>query len=247
MAQTMKEKELSSSPLAAQTPPEGSSAGGSSIYDDMDPFVDERLHGEDPSLRRGRYDERGFLIGFENSTAYTQPRPAPSPTKGRNPVLTAACSPPSTPPNEPLPLLPLHQPLIAVPYQSTLPWNSEPPSILPTTPFKLSEAYRNRCLNQCLGRKSTSRKGRYNLQGYWLSRRTLRGFGQQEQESGLQMAVVRETEQSSPSNDSGRSQPLWSRVRDSVRRSNTLTRLSLSNSFQELARTAERIGYQPPF
>ncbi|KIW68973.1 hypothetical protein PV04_04881 [Phialophora macrospora] len=249
MAQTTKERDLLGSPSPVRTPPEGSSNGCSSNYDDVDLGADERPASGDMSPNRSRYDERGFLVGFENSTAYTRPRPAPSPTNGCIPVLKAARSPPSTPPDKPLPLLPLQEPLIVVPYQSTLTWSSEPPSSLPTTPVKLTEAYRNRCLNQYLDGKqpTSSRRGRYNLQGYWLGRRTLRGFVQQRQEKGLEEAATRTTTQSTPEDNSGSPRALWSRVRDSVRRSNTLTRWSLSNSFPELARTVERVGYQPPF
>jgi hypothetical protein len=246
MAQTTKEKGGLGSSTPVRTPSDGSSTRCSSIYDDIDLAADEWPASGDLPLNRSRCDERGFLIGFETSTAYTRPRPAPSPTNGCNSVLTAARSPPSTPPDKPLPLLPLHEPLIAVPYRSTLTWSSEPPSSLPTTPVKLTEAYQNRCLNQHPNgkRPARSRRGRYNLQGYWLSRRTLRGFVQQRQGNRLEEAAMPNTRQSTPEDIFGSLRALWSRVRDSVRRSNTLTRWSLANSFPELARTVERVGYQ---
>jgi hypothetical protein len=194
MTQSTAESETSILAALASRPTDMSSAYSQSIYDDNDGrVIDEWPASGELALRYGQYGTQGFLLGFENTTAYTQPRPAPLPALVANPVLRAARLTPSPPPGEPLPLLSLResppqvrpQSFLAIAYESTVPWGPEPPLSLPTGPVKASEGYRTGSIGEYLSEKrlALNKRVRQNLQGYWLGRGTLRRKDQPVEES----------------------------------------------------------------
>ncbi|KAJ9603560.1 hypothetical protein H2200_011746 [Cladophialophora chaetospira] len=238
-------KEASSCSDTLPKRPNTPSSVYSSTYGNEEFGIDDWPANVEAALKDARYDDRGFLVGFENTAAYTCPRPAPSPPQSIHPVLTAACSPPSPPPNGPLPLLPICEMPNAMSYEAIAPWTSGPPSSLPASSVELSQTYRNGYLSQCIeGKQPVKKRGRYNLQGYWLARGTLKGLVQHQPDSSSE-ETVQEKEPTKSTDDTGSSRLLFSRVKNSVRRSGTSARLSMLKGIEEFARAGERVGYIP--
>ena len=218
------------------------------------------------------HNQCGLLLGFETSGAYTNPRPAP-PTppfaKSKTVALTAARSPPSSPPLGPLPRLSL----IAIPHESTEQWVKGPPSSLTTTESSISnetdpDGWLRGYLAEKKSQAAVAGRKRRDWQGVWLRSGTMRGKketgswlsrgtlrGEELARSGHIRRLYQGSAGSDRATDSGRSsQGGWSsgsghsllaRVRDGARRCSA--RLSISMAFPELAKTAERIGHVPAF
>ncbi|EXJ73644.1 uncharacterized protein A1O5_03406 [Cladophialophora psammophila CBS 110553] len=171
--------------------------------------------------RYGRYDAQGFLVDFEHTTAYLQPRKAPSPP-------TTTCGSPFASSSLTSNSLVDHsssrsEALIAIPYASTSESGSQS---LAMPQIRFSEAYRKWWLEQYsrpkppatvqLAMKNSSRA---NWQGFWLARGTLRGCDKVIEQHGpgywRAKGTMKDTEQRG---EADRSDGFWKRVVDKMRR-----------------------------